>query len=318
MSGSSVKDKLSFVAILLCLLSLPTIAAHAQRVVATIPAGTPSDVAVNPLTAMAYVPSGHQVDVISEKRNTIVGSIPVVGTASALQEDAVDPLTNRLYVGDSQFLYVIDTRTKKVTATVNVPAAGIAVNVATNKIYVSDFNSNVYVIDGATNNILKDISLPAGLENLAVNPVTNRIYVATEANFFGHVIVIDGNSDTVLTTVQDGGELSFNVGVDAIHNIVYVSDEFGTLSVINGATNTLTSTITLGGEPFGLAVDPVHRRVYVNNSGLNAVQVVDGTTNTLINTVPAGTSPEYSDIDFLRGLLYVQNQDGNVIVISTK
>jgi YVTN family beta-propeller protein len=318
MSGSSLKDRLTVVAALLCLLSLATIPANAQTVVATIPAGTPSDAAVNPLTALAYVPSGHQVDVISEKTNTIVGSIPVAGTANALQEDAIDPVTNKLYVGDSQLLYVIDTRTKKVTATVNVPAVGIGVNIATNKIYVSDFNSNVYVIDGRTNNILKDIALPTGVENLAVNPVTNRIYVATEANFFGHVVVIDGSTDTVLTTVQDGGELSFNVGVDAIHNIVYVSDEFGTLSVINGATNTLTTTIALGGEPFGLAVDPVHRRVYVNNPSLNAVQVVDGTTNSLINTVPAGTSLEYSDIDFLRGLLYVQNQDGNVVVISTK
>jgi YVTN family beta-propeller protein len=318
MSGLSVKDKLSFVATLLCLLSLSTIVAHAQSVVATIPAGTPSDVAVNPLTGLVYVPSGHQVDVISEKTNTIVGSIPINGSTSSLEEDAVDPLTNKLYVGDSQALYVVDTRTKQVTATVNVPAVGVAVNDATDKIYISDFNSNVYVIDGRTNNILKDIALPTGVENLAVNPVTNRIYVATEANLFGHVVVIDGASDQVITTVQDGGELSFNVAVDVIHNIVYVADEFGTVSVINGATNTLTNTIAVGGEPAGFAVDPIHQRVYVNNAGLNAVQVIDGKTNTVIDTVPAGTSPLNSDIDFLRGLLYVQNQDGNVVVISTK
>jgi DNA-binding beta-propeller fold protein YncE len=152
MSRSSVKYKASLVAAFLSLLALPTMSANAQTVVATIPAGTPSDVAVNPRTGLVYVPSGHRVDVISEKTNTILGSI-AVDSPGTLQEAAVDPLTNTLYVGDSHFLYVIDTRTKKLAATVNVPAVGIDVNIATDKIYVSDFNSNVYVIDGATNNI---------------------------------------------------------------------------------------------------------------------------------------------------------------------
>jgi YVTN family beta-propeller protein len=109
---------------------------------------------------------------------------------------------------------------------------------------------------------------------LCCNPVTNRIYVATEDGFFGHVVVIDGNTDSVITTVKDGGMLAFNVGVDVIRNLVYVADEFGTVSVINGATNTLSATIQVGGEPGGLAVDPLHQRVYVNNGGLNAVQTI--------------------------------------------
>jgi YVTN family beta-propeller protein len=278
-SSSSLNAKLGCAAALFCLVSPSNVAARAQTQVAAIPAGTPTDVSVNSMTGLVYVPSGRQVDVISEKTNKIAYSIPVA-TAYGLVPNVINPATNTLYVGDQRELFVVNATTRQV----NVPAAGLAVNVATNEIYVSDFNSNVYVIDGATNNIVKDIALPTGVENLAVNPVTNRIYVATEDGFFGHVVVIDGNTDSVITTVKDGGMLAFNVGVDVIRNLVYVADEFGTVSVINGATNTLSATIQVGGEPGGLAVDPLHQRVYFNNGGLNAVQTINTATNTVINT----------------------------------
>jgi YVTN family beta-propeller protein len=317
MYGASLKAKLSLAAIVLCLLPLSTTVADAQTVVATIPIPFASDVTLNPATGLGYVPANSGVDVISEKTNTVVGFIPI-NSARGVEEAAVDPLTNRLYVTTSQALYVVNTTTNQVVATVNVPAAGVAVNIATDKIYVSDFDSNVYVVDGRTNNILKDISLPTGVENLVVNPVTNRIYVAEDL-FPGKVAVIDGATDQVITTVNAGGDLTFNVGVDVLHNLVYTADQLGTVSVINGATNTLTATVTVGGQPADVSIDPQHRRVYVDNAGLNAVQVINGATNTVIDTVPVGASPDYSDIDIFRGLLYVVNSsDGTVSAIKTR
>jgi YVTN family beta-propeller protein len=315
MFGHSLKRKLTLAAAGICLLSLSTIAAGAQRLVATIP-GHAVDVAVDPATQLVYATAGQQVNVISEKTNTIVGTIPIPTTRNVIG-DAVNPLTNRLYVGDGQTLYVVDTNTKKVTATVNVPAFGVYVNAAANKIYVSDFNSDVYSIDGRTNNILKDIHIADGVQNLAFNQLTNRVYVATQF-FFGTVAVLDGNTDSVITEVRDGGNLAFGVGVDPLRNLVYVTDQFGTVSVINGATNTLAATINVGGGPASLVNDPFTQRVYVNNAGLNAVQTIDARTNTIINTVAAGTGPTYSDIDLRTGLLYVQSQDPAVLAFRTK
>src|SRR5579859_1195840 len=306
MFGHSLKGKLALAAAAICLSSLSTIAASAQKLVATVP-GYAVDVAVDPATQLVYASAGQQVNVISEKTNTIVGTIPIPTTRSVIG-DAVNPLTNRLYVGDGQTLYVVDTNTKKVTATVNVPAEGVYVNVVTDKIYVSDFNTNVYSIDGRTNNILKDITIANGAQNIAFNQATNRVYVATQF-FFGTVAVLDGNTDSVITYVRDGGNLAFGVSVDPLRNLIYVTDQFGTVSVINGATNTLAATINVGGGPASLVNDPFTQRVYVNNAGLNAVQTIDARTNTIINTVPAGTAPTYSDIDLRTGLLYVQSQD---------
>lgn len=318
MFNPSFKVKPGLASAALSLLALSTAAASAQSVVATIPVPYASDVTLNPVTGLGYITNGTAVDVVSEKTNTVVGGIPIDSSDGA-EEAAVNPLTSRLYVTNSQDLYVIDTTTDQVVATVNVPAVAVAVNIATNKIYVDDFESNIYVIDGKTNNILRDISLPEGLENLAVNPVTNRIYVAEDV-FPGRVAVIDGSNDTVVTTVSGGGDLTFSVGVDYVHNIVYTADQLGTVSVIDGKTNTLTATITVGGQPGYLSVDPVRRRIYLDNNsnGLSAVQVINGANNTVIDTLPIPGGPQYSDIDIYRQRLYVTTSSPNVYVVNTK
>lgn len=317
MSALSFKGKLSLAATVLCLLPLSTTLASAQKIVATIPIPNATDVAIDPVTALAYIPSGPAVAVVSEKTNTVVG-FALIDSTYGPEEVAVDPLTNRLYVTTSQALYVVDTTTDLVVATVNVPAVGVAVNIATNKIYVSDFNANVYVVDGKTNNILKDISFPEGVENLAVNPVTNRIYVAEDL-FPGKVGVINGLSDTILTTVTAGGDLTFSVGVDYVHNLVYTADQLGTVSVIDGKTNTLKATISTGGQPGYLSVDSARRRIYVDNTsnGLSAVQVINGANDKVIDTIPIPGGPNYSDIDPFRGLLYVTTLGPDVYVIKT-
>lgn len=317
MSTVSLQGKLSLAASVFCLLPLSITPAYAQRIIAAIPVPYASDVAVNPVTARAYLPVASGVDIVSELTNTVIGFIPI-SSPSGPEEVAVNPITSRLYVTTSQSLFVVDTLTHQVVTSVNVPAVAVAVNIATNKIYADDFNDNVYVIDGATNNLLKDIPFPEGVENLAVNPVTNRIYVAEDL-FPGKVGVINGANDTVITTVSAGGDLTFDVGVDYIHNIVYTADEFGTVSVIDGRTNTLTDTITVGGQPGTLSVDSQHRRIYVDNNsnGLSAIQVINGANNKLIDTVSIPGGPEYSDIDPYRGLLYVTTLGPDVYVVKT-
>lgn len=314
----SLARNLGLAAAALCLLVLPSLS-QAQKVVATVPVGFESDPAVNPVTGLVYFSSGNTIQVYKEEPFTPVGIIPVDTAASGgyvLANEAIDPVTNRLYVGGQNVLYVIDGGTGRLITTVNVNAVGVAVNFLTNKIYVSDFNSNVFVIDGRTDDILKDIPLTGQIpENLAVNPVTNRVYVA-ENDFPGQVTVIDGANDKVLTNVATGGYLSFGVAVDYLHNRVYSADELGTVGVIDGATNTLVTTINAGGSPAAISVDPLRRRVYLGNEGLNEVQVIDGTTNKIVKTVPVGSMPEYSDIDYLRGLLYESNfGDGTASVL---
>jgi DNA-binding beta-propeller fold protein YncE len=160
-------------------------------------------------------------------------------------------------------------------------------------------------VDGKSGNINAAIPVEA-LENVAVNPFTNRVYAAQDL-FPGKVTVIDGKTNQVIADVTGGGDLSFDVGVDPSHNLFYSTDQFGTLSVFDGKTNTLTATVALPGQPTGIAVDPLAHKIYVSDIADSAVDIVDGKTNTLIGTVAVGSSPTYSAINPANGLLYVGN-----------
>ena len=168
--------QVSLAAAVLCLLSLCAGSALAQSVVATIPLPvTQGNVAVNPATELAYVPltGVGQIDVISERTHAVVGTLSVGEDPVSV---AINIHTNRLYVADpfAGDLFVVDANTGAVIATIAMPAYEVALNVATNTIYVGDFNNTIYVVNGDTNTVTTTITVNSA-QFMAVNPATNRI-----------------------------------------------------------------------------------------------------------------------------------------------
>jgi YVTN family beta-propeller protein len=181
----------------------------------------PTATAVNPVTNMVYVLNNGNaqvgegsVTVIDGATNTAVGTIPTGQDPVGI---AVNPVTNMVFeVADTpsdvgnpalkvQYLEVIKGATHTTPAsgftTVELAPGGysnpyaIAVNPVTNKIYVTDSNRSLYIVDGTQ----ISTRTPAGAETyiydthtavingstvypqprgLAVNTVNNTIYVA--------------------------------------------------------------------------------------------------------------------------------------------
>jgi YVTN family beta-propeller protein len=228
---------------------------------------------------------------------------------------------------------VIDGATNTVTATIPVGNSpfGLAVNPATNTIYVGNgLDDTVSVIDGANNTVTATIPLavpgipPGGSSpfGLAVNPATNTVYVASIGTNSGpdNIAVIDGATNTVtanITVVGFAGE----VAVDPTTNTVYVaSSDPGTVAVIDGATNTVKATIAVNsGNPFenlfGIAVDPATHLVYVADQDGGTVAVIDGATNTVTATIPLGTTtrPSFVAVDSAAHTIYVSASGVSVI-----
>jgi YVTN family beta-propeller protein len=315
--------KVALFAATVCLFFTGSASARAQHVIATVPVDQASQIALNPATGYAFVAAGDGVAVIRESTNTLVRTIPTSGGVYAV---AANFLTGRLYAANGNALYVIDTNTDTVVSNLPIPVSFLAVNVATNTIYAGDFNQTVYVVNGATNTVTTTITVPEALQ-MAVNPATNRIYIAAANPIFGEVTVVDGVTNQVITNVTiPGSTNTIFTAVDLVRNLIYAGDSNstgspnGVVAVINGATNKVTTTIVVPGEPTGLAVDPVARRVYVDNFDLNEVQIINEATNKLTpTTVPVGSEPYYNALDFYRGLLYVTNTFSETIsVISTR
>jgi YVTN family beta-propeller protein len=186
----------------------------------------------------------------------------------------------------------------------------VAVNPATNKIYVANESSaNATVIDG-TNNSTTTVATGLTPKGISVNPLTNKIYVGNASS--ANSTVIDGSNNST-TTVPAAG-LPADVAINPVTNRIYVANGSGNnVTVIDGSYNTM-ATLAIGTQTRFAAVNPVTNKIYFSNSNLS-VTVVDGTNNSTA-TVPAGTFPYGIEINPITNKIYVVNAgSGNVTVI---
>jgi len=173
------------------------------------------------------------------------------------------------------------TATSTATATPTIDpsvlyANGVAVDPGTDLVYVtSRDNGRLFVMDGATLDVVDNVgvgSLPWGV---AVNGTTNKVYVANWDT--ADVTVLDASTRAILKSVPVGPSPTF-VAVDAEANRIYVV-RYGSnsLVVIDGATDTIVQNVGTGGMgAWGLAVNPHLNRVYVSNRDSGTVTTLDG------------------------------------------
>src|SRR5690606_33297660 len=141
------------------------------------------------------------------------------------------------------------------------------------------------------NEKIKTVGVGNGPYGVAVNPVTNLVYVANSGG--SSVSVIDGGTNEVIATVEVG-VFPRGVAVNPNTNRRYVANDVDdTVSVISmtyvehfwlldGLQNDNDVEITavgVGDGPYGVAVNPVTNLVYVANFASNTVTVIDGNNN---------------------------------------
>jgi len=218
----------------------------------------------------------------------------------------VDPDRNLVYATGCGTVSVIDGGTNTVVATVPVVfgSAAVAVNPATNRIYLVGANSNsVWVMDPATQSLVAEVPVGLSPAAVAVNPTTNLIYVVDRDS--DTVSVIDGASNTVAATVPVG-QWPMGVAVNPTTNLIYVANSRSDdVSVIDGGTDTVVATVPVGLSPLRVAVNPATGRVYLSNA--HSVLVIDGATNLVLHTLHSTPGGWVSGVAVnpITGLIYV-------------
>jgi len=145
----------------------------------------------------------------------------------------------------------------------------------------------------------------------ALNPATNKVYIANKAD--GTVTVIDGLTNA--TTTVTVGTTPVAIAVNPVTNKIYVSDYGGSsVTVIDGATNAPTN-VAVGSAPGGIALNPVTNKVYVANFNAGNVSVIDGATNTVTATVTAGAWPGAVAVNPVTNRIYIANQESNTVTV---
>ena len=219
---------------------------------------------------------------------------------------AVNPVTNKIYVVGTKTT-VIDGATNNAT-TFGGGGNSLAVNPIANKIYIVSTSSNVVrVMDGTTNNATV---VPVGTypNAVAVNQVTNKIYVA---NGDGTVTVIDGATNSTISVTTGTGNQAIAIN-PATNKIYVVNYNYNSVTVIDGATNS-TTQVTTGKGPQAVAVNPATNQIYVANSLDGTVTVIDGATNNTA-TVATGSGAKFVAVNPVTNKIYVFNNTTVTVV----
>ncbi len=246
---------------------------------------------------------------------------------------AVSPLNDKIYVAVRDFftgeqaLAVIDGRTNLQVATVPLPAAFLAaVNIHTRRVYVAGCNffqfpaaCTLSVVDGDSNKLLTTIPISSGafigVQGLAVNPITGRIYVSDADNSL--IDVINGDTNTIETSISLGGQQPLGLAVDFVRNRVVVAINGPLIGVIDGRDNVILQRVFVGAENANVAVNPVIKPAYVTNetfapSTLGVVNIEDFT---VVTNVTVGNNPFGVAADPVSGIVFVTNLNDQTISV---
>ncbi|HZZ17810.1 MAG TPA: immunoglobulin domain-containing protein [Opitutaceae bacterium] len=139
---------------------------------------------------------------------------------------------------------------------------------------------------------------------VAVNPVTNKIYVVNHAAS-GTVTVIDGATNA-MTSVPVGG-LPNAIDINTVTNRIYVANNAdGTVSVIDGGSNAVVATVPTGANPIQVVVNAKANHTYVMNELIDGTEtVIDGSTNAVVDKIFGGNDPTFIAVDPTTDMLYV-------------
>ena len=248
---------------------------------------------------------------------TLVATVPAGPGPVGL---ALNQTTNMVYVADNTLKTLLAINGSNNTATTipaGGPLAGVAVNATTNTVYAltNATPGGVVVIDGATNAITTTITLTAAANLIAVNSVTNQIYVADGDN----LTVIDGSSNAITTNVSVPDGITC-LAVDTVKNVIWalygVSGSDSTLAQINGASNTVTATVQVGESDTSFALNTTTNKLYVPDAHGNQLYVIDGAAVAVTDTIawPNTINGGAPAINPVTNTIYVNSCGGNVFI----
>jgi hypothetical protein len=250
-----------------------------------------SPIIINQQTNRIYVGGLSNITVLDGNSNTIIGSIPKLGTSFS-----INPLTNLIYfaspavfLGEYDNVTVYSGATLQLVKTINIPGSekstlshvgSVAVNPNTNMVYAtfqtvgrsafSETFGTIYKIDANNDHaVVKSASYDTEANELIINPYTNYVYAGSS--------ILDGGNLSKLEQ-KYAGDLN---DIDPIHNLIYTIDKqytytFDTAStksslksqtiyVLDGETHKTVSSfkLDLDFESIALALNPNTSKLYL-------------------------------------------------------
>ncbi len=293
-------------------------AARAEEVRSIDVGGSPTGVAVNPVTGLAYVadPEAGAVSVVDPARAAVVAQVHVGGEPGDV---AVDAKAGRIYVANppAGTVVVLDARTHDLVSVIGAGtgASALAVDEQADRVYAaSGGTGSLAVLDGVSCTLAALVPGPKpSLAGIAVDPGRKLAYCASTATDSVEVFSIDSGKFVASVPV---GARPTAVAVHAASGTVYVANSgIHHMSIVDAVTHTERKTVLLRSESSALAVHQGTNTVYTNG-GQNGLSRVDGASGTLTGELSLGVNPGDVAVDQRTRAVWVTDPlNGRVSVV---
>jgi DNA-binding beta-propeller fold protein YncE len=199
----------------------------------------------------------------------------------------------------------------------------MAVNSRTHKLYVVHPNhSKVDVIDSLSGTLLRSLDLSGYtrgydyLGKIAVNENTNTLYLGSGSS---SLLVLDGNSDTVIKVITGVSTFPEGIGVNpytgnvtvAAINVVYWIDGNTSSNPPYSSVGTMYNPV-----PQDVVVNPFTNIVYVTLFNEQTCVAIDGTSHQVMSRIPVGAQPRGMALNPWTNTIYVASEDEGLSVIN--
>ncbi len=265
---------------------------------------------------------------------TILTTIPLDNIGAI----AINPETNRVYASREGAIHVIDGKSNIIIDTIEGLTGGadrgIGINTETGLVYAANLSEGtVDVVDGESNKVIATIKVWEGsgpvfepfppvfsAEGVAVNSITNRIYIS---HFPGGIVsVIDGKSNSVIAEIDineaKDPHLSAAQGleVNESKNHIYVADEKeSVIAVISGESNQVIDLVKIEHPPFNVSLNLLANHLYATSQQSKAVSVVDMELRRIVANVDVDCFSTGSEVIPSIDRIYVTSPECNKVRI---
>jgi len=289
----------------------------------------PNAVAVDARANRAFVVNSGEntVSVLDARTGLVTRTVHLGKTLASLNNSAylaaADEATGRVFVvaqghpPAASRVSVLDAATGRVlrTTTAGVFAMAVAVDELTNRVFVTNLDSNsVSVLDARTGTTLRTVAIGKGPSGIAVAESSGHAFVVNEG---GTISMLDARTGAVVRTVTtDQQAAGFAV---AAAGRVFVFHQSGHVTILDAATGSRLRTVRLGRFPGAAAFDAGTGRVFVANTGINGsgrtVTILNGRTGATVRTVSVGRGPMNIVVDAGTRRAFVANYAGNSVSV---
>jgi YVTN family beta-propeller protein len=267
--------------------------------------------------------------VVAQKSSTVPSARPMVLTEAVPLEGVKGRFDHFATAGKQLFISalgnntveVIDISARTVVHTITgIPnPQGVAYSPETNKLFASSSKGKLYIYDGTSFDLLKEIDFHGDVDNLRYDTANKRVYVGYGEDETGAIGTVDATTNERLEEEYKLGAHPESFQLETSGPNIYVNlPDLKQIAVINRSTRAISRWPLTLEHNFPMSLDEADHRLFVGTHQPPRLAVFDTNSGHLIVALPSVQDTDDLYYDAARKRVYMAGGEGFIYVFQQK